>query len=425
MQALLQIWRSRELRNKILFTLAILAFVRLIAHIPLPEIDRSQLLGFLNRSENQVLGVLSLFTGSALSTLSINLMGVGPYITASIIIQLLTKMVPSWEALSKEGQQGREKLNQYSRYLTVPMAFLQGYGMLAILKSQGVLFLDGPREVLTVLTVMTASSILVMWLGEMISERGIGNGVSLIIALGIIASAPQQIGNTISILEAGQLVNIVLIALAALATVLVVVIMNDAERRVPITYARNLVGPRPVGLDTYLPIRVNTAGVIPIIFALSFLTFPQIVAQLFLSAKSPFLVSMAETVNRLLQNNSYYALIYFLLILVFTFFYTYIIFEPKQTAENLQKRGGFIIGVRPGTETKQYLSYIISRVTLIGALFLAIIAVFPILLQQVSQIQTLIIGGTSVLIVVSVIIETNRQLAGQLTMRRYDAVTAR
>ena len=201
--------------------------------------------------------------------------------------------------------------------------------------------------------------------------------------------------------------------------------MNDAERRVPITYARNLVGPRPVGLDTYLPIRVNTAGVIPIIFALSFLTFPQIVAQLFLSAKSPFLVSMAETVNRLLQNNSYYALIYFLLILVFTFFYTYIIFEPKQTAENLQKRGGFIIGVRPGTETKQYLSYIISRVTLIGALFLAIIAVFPILLQQVSQIQTLIIGGTSVLIVVSVIIETNRQLAGQLTMRRYDAVTAR
>lgn len=423
-RALQQIWKSKDLRTKILITLSLLAFVRVIAHIPLPSIDRAQLESFLGQSQNQVFSVLSVFTGGSISNISLDLMGVGPYITASIVVQLMTKVIPAWEEIQKEGTSGREKLNQYTRYLTVPMALIQGYGMLILLKSQNILVGVTTGEILSMLLVIVATSIFVMWIGELISERGIGNGISLIIALGIVAGLPQQIANTVNIANAGNFSMLITIAILALLTIAVIVIMNDAERKVPVTYPRRAVGASGgSGVDSYLPLKVNTAGVIPIIFALSFLTFPTIIARFLSTAKSDFLQKFATAVTSFTNNEVYYAISYGLLVFIFAFFYTYIVFQPKEISENLQKQGGFVPGIRPGNETASFLSYTIGRLTFIGAIFLAVIAILPNILSTTTGIQTLVIGGTSILIVVSVVIETSRQLAGQLSMRRYDTIT--
>lgn len=422
--ALKQIWKSKDLRTKILITLGLLAFVRVIAHIPLPGIDRVQLESFLGQSQNQVFSVLSVFTGGSISNISIDLMGVGPYITASIVVQLMTKVIPAWEEINKEGTSGREKLNQYTRYLTVPMALIQGYGMLILLKSQNILTNITTEQILTMLLIIVATSVFVMWIGELISERGMGNGISLIIALGIVAGLPQQIVNTANIASAGNISMLIIIALLAILTIAVIVIMNDAERKVPVTYPRRAVGASGgSGVDSYLPLKVNTAGVIPIIFALSFLTFPTIIARFLSTAKSEFLQKFATAVTNFTSNEVYYAISYGLLVFVFAFFYTYIVFQPKEISENLQKQGGFVPGIRPGNETASFLSYTIGRLTFIGAIFLAIIAILPNILSTTTGIQTLVIGGTSILIVVSVVIETSRQLSGQLSMRRYDTIT--
>lgn len=422
--ALLQIWKSKDLRTKILITLALLAFVRVIAHIPLPGIDRSQLESFLGQSQNQVFSVLSVFTGGSLANISIDLMGVGPYITASIVVQLMTKILPAWEEINKEGTSGREKLNQYTRYLTVPMAFIQGYGTLILLKSQNILTTISTGEILMMLMIIVATSIFVMWIGELISERGLGNGISLIIALGIIAGLPQQFANTATIAQAGNISTLIVLALLAILTIAVIVIMNDAERKVPVTYPRRVIAPSAgSGADSYLPLKVNTAGVIPIIFALSFLTFPTIIARFLSTARSEFLQKVATAVTGFTSNDLYYAISYFILVFVFTFFYTYVVFQPKEISENLQKQGGFIPGIRPGTETAGFLSYTIGRLTFIGAIFLALIAILPNIMKSTTGIETLVIGGTSILIVVSVVIETSRQLSGQLSMRRYDTIT--
>lgn len=424
MEILRQIWQSRDLRNKIFFTLGILVLVRLIAHIPLPAIDRGELVRFLNQAENQVFGVLSLFTGGSIARLSIDLMGMGPYITASIIVQLLTKVVPAWEALSKEGTIGRERLNQYSRYLTVPMAVIQGYGMIVLLKSQNVLTLVTNRELAMMLVVIAATSVLVMWLGELISEKGIGNGISLIIALGIIAGLPQQITNTANLAQSSNLLNLFIFGALSLLTVAVIVIVNEAERKIPVTYARQVIGPRQAtSVDSYLPVRVNAAGVIPIIFALSFLTFPAVIARFLTTARSQTLVNFANATTDFLANDLNYGLFYFLLVVGFTFFYTYIVFEPNQISENLQQQGSFIPGIRPGSETSVFLRYVITRITVVGAAFLGVIAVLPIAVKGLLDTPSLVIGGTSILIVVSVVIETSRQLASQLSMRRYDTLS--
>lgn len=423
LQSFLQVFRSPDLRSKIFFTLAILVLVRIVAHIPLPQIDRGQLEAFLNQSENQIFGVLSLFTGGALAQLSIDLMGVGPYITASIIIQVLTKAIPSWEALSKEGGSGREKLNQYTRYLTVPLAVIQGYAMISLLKSQNVLTAIDGIDVFLILAALTTTSLFVMWLGELISEKGIGNGISLIIALGIVAGLPQQFANVATTVEASSFFNLAIFAAIALLTIMVIIMVNEAERKIPITYAKRQAGPIGSGnsaVDSYLPLRVNTAGVVPIIFALSFLTFPAVVARFLSTAKSESLVSFANSVTAFVGNDTYYALMYAVLVFVFTFFYTYIVLEPAQLAENLQKQSGFIPGIRPGSETTSFLRYTISRITVIGAIFLAAIAVLPILLENALNIPSLVIGGTSILIVVSVVIDTSRQLNSQISLRRYD-----
>lgn len=423
LETLRQIFRSRDLRSKILFTIAILVLIRIVAHIPLPQIDRSQLEAFLNQSENQIFGVLSLFTGGALAQLSIDLLGVGPYITASIIIQVLTKAIPAWEALSKEGGSGREKLNQYTRYLTVPLAILQGYAMISLLRSQNVLTAIDGIDIFLILAALTTTSIFVMWLGELISEKGIGNGISLIIALGIVAGLPQQFVNTATTLESGAIMNLIIFGAISLLTIAVIILVNEAERKIPITYAKRAAG--PVGgnsaVDSYLPLRVNTSGVVPIIFALSFLTFPAVVARFLSTAKSTALVEFSNKVTAFVGNDLYYALMYAVLVFVFTFFYTYIVLEPAQLSDNLQKQGGFIPGIRPGSETTTFLRYTISRITIIGAIFLAAIAVMPIILENTLNIPSLVIGGTSILIVVSVVIDTSRQLASQVSLRRYDS----
>jgi len=423
METLRQIWLDKQLRGKVLFTIAILAFIRVIAHLPLPAVDRGQMLNFLQQSENQVFGVLSLFTGGSISQLSIDLLGVGPYITASIVVQLMTKVIPAWEARSKEGSQGREQLNQYSRYLTIPLAVIQGYAMLVLLKSQGILSQSDWKTITEMLVAVTATSVFVMWLGEIISERGIGNGISLIISLGIVASLPQQIANTASVVGTSSTFNLIIFALIALATIVVIIAVNEAERRLPITYARRSVSTvTGQGVDSFLPIKVNAAGVIPIIFALSFLTIPAIFARFLQTAKSEWLVTLAEKITTYSSNNLFYGVAYFILVFVLTFFYTYIVFEPQQISDNLQKNSSFIPGVRPGNETTGYLRYIISRITLLGALFLAVIAILPLAAKAMTNITTLAIGGTSVLIVVSVVIDTSRQLASQLAMRRYDVL---
>lgn len=423
-EAFLQVFKSRDLRKKIFFTLAILAFIRIVAHIPLPQIDRSQLAQFLGQSENQVFGVLSLFTGGSLSQLSIDLLGVGPYITASIIVQLLTKAIPSWEAMSKEGGASKEKLNQYSRYLTVPLAIVQGYAMIALLKSQNVLTAVSGQEVFLILATVTVTSVFVMWLGELISENGIGNGISMIIALSIVAGLPQQLVNTANVVESGAVMSLLIFAALTLLTIAVIVLVNEAERKIPITYAKRGAGPVSTGspVDSYLPLRVNTAGVIPIIFALSFLTFPAVIARFLSTAKSEAIVNFSNSVTAFVGNDTNYAILYFALVFIFTFFYTYIVLEPKQVSENLQKQSGFIPGIRPGEETAAFLKYTISRITLIGAVFLGAIAVLPIILENSLNLPSLVIGGTGILIVVSVVVETSRQLASQISMRRYDAL---
>ncbi len=421
LQTLQDIWKSKDLRSRILFTIGVLILIRFVAHIPLPQIDKTQLANFLGQSQNQIFGVLSLFTGGSLSKLSIDLMGVGPYITASIVVQLLTKAIPSWDAISKEGTAGREKLNQYTRYLTIPMAFIQGYGTLALLRSQNILVGLGTLDIVKILVIITAATIFVMWLGELISERGIGNGISMIIALGIISGLPQQITNTANTLQSGNYLNIILVIALLLATLIVVVFMNDAERKVPITYARRAIGSGSA-VDSYLPIKVNTAGVVPIIFALSFLTFPAVIARFLTAAKSQAIVSFANHMTLLLNNQLFYGIAYFILVFVFTFFYTYFIFQPEQIAENLQQQGSFIPGVRPGNETIKFLKFIITRLTVIGAIFLAVIAVLPNIIQNAINVTTLTLGGTSILIVISVIIETSRQFNSLMIMHRYDNI---
>jgi len=418
-----QMWQSRDLRNRLMFTLAILFFIRIVGHIPLPGIDKTQLANFLSQSENQVFGVLSMFTGGSIYRLSIDLIGVGPYITASIIVQLLTKVIPSWEAIQKEGTSGQERLNSYTRYLTPFMALVQGYGMIALLKSQSVLTIDSTFQLVTMLASIMATSIFVMWLGELISERGLGNGISLIIALGIVSGFPQQIANTAATTQGTGYWSVLIFGAMFLITIAVIVLVNGAERRVPIIYSRRAAGYRAsTGVESFLPIKVNLAGVIPIIFALSFLTFPLVIARFLTTAKSEMLVNFATNMTNFINNSTYYSITYFLLVLIFTFFYTYIVFQPEQVAENVQKQGGFIPGIRPGKEMVYYLKFIISRITVIGALFLAFIAVLPFVVKSVVDIPTLTIGGTSILIVVSVILETSRTIAGQLTMHRYDTI---
>lgn len=417
----IQIFRITDLRNKILFVLGVLVVFRLMATIPMPGIEAENLRAFFGQF--QVFGLLNLFTGGTLSNLSIIMLGLGPYITATIIMQLLTMIFPPLERMYKEeGEAGKQKFNQYGRILTVPLAMLQAYAMFNLFQRQGAIGELSTTLMLTSLVTVAAGCLFLMWLGELITEKGIGNGVSLLIFAGIIAEVPASIREIIVKWDSSQIPTYLLFLGMAVLIVAGVVMVNEARRNIPVSYAKRVRGMKMYGgVSTYLPLNVNPAGVIPIIFALSLLLFPGMVAN-FLAGAGGIVGNLAQSVSHLFENPWVYGGLYFALVILFTYFYTAVTFNPKTIAENLQKMGGFIPGIRPGASTADFLHYILNRVLLIGALFLGSVAVLPSIISGATGVTSLtfLIGGTAILIVVSVTLETMRQINAQLQMREYE-----
>ncbi len=420
-ESLLNAFRAPDIRRRILYVLGLLIVFRLLASVPVPGIDREQLQDFV--SGNALISLLDLFSGGGLSNFSIVALGMNPYINSSIIMQLMSGVVPSLQALSREGEYGRNKINQYTRYLTVPMAVLQSYGVLALLNSQGVLtgtFDLASFTTLTQMVTLTAGAIALMWVGELITERGIGNGISFIIFAGIVSQAPGAIS---AFITNPNITVLVAFAAVAVAAVSVIIYIQEGQRRIPIQYASRVRGRRMYsGGQTFLPLRVNQAGVIPIIFAVSILLFPQQLASYFTTSDILIIKDVATGIVSLFDSRSpLYVVLYFLLTIGFTYFYTAFTFKPDETAEQLRKNGGFIPGIRPGRPTEDYLRRVVSRITFAGALFLAIVAVSPLVVGLlVPDLATFGLGGTSLLIVVSVVVETMKQIEAQLMMRNYE-----
>lgn len=420
---LVQIFKIKDLRNSILFVLAMLVIFRLAAHIPIPGVNAEALKTLFEN--NQLLGLMNVFSGGSMERFSIVMLGVGPYITASIIFQLLTMVIPAMEELMKEGEYGRRKINQWTRWLTVPLAFMQAIAMISLLRRSAVNVLPNfdPWQIIVASLTIAAGTVFLMWLGELISEKHIGNGISLLIFAGIISGLPGQISNTVATYDPQNIINMVIFAAIALVTIIGVVVITEGQRNIPVSYARRVRGNKMYGgVNTHLPLRVNQAGVMPIIFAVAIILLPSMVAQLFVGAKTAWLASAAQGLIGLLQNQLFYGIIYFVLVVAFTYFYTSVIFRPDQISENLQKQGGFVPGIRPGQNTAQYLQKIVTRIVFTGSLFLGIIAILPLLTSQITHTQNLVVGGTSLLIVVSVVIETVNQINAQLSMRDYEEI---
>ena len=419
---IIQVFKIKDLRKKIFFVFMILVIFRIAANIPVPGIDVERLRQFF--ANNQLFGLLNIFTGGAMSNLSIIMLGLGPFITATIIMQLLTMIFPQLEALYKEeGEAGRQKFNQYSRILTIPLAILQSYAMLTILSRQNVIGSFSSFQWLTSITVITAGAVFLMWLGELISEKGIGNGVSLLIFAGIVAAVPLSIRELAVTYDPSKIPSYLAFFALALIITTSVVIITEGRRNIPVSYAKRVRGHRIYGgVSTYLPLNVNPAGVIPIIFALSIMLFPGMVASFLGTSSIGWLASFAQGVGRLFENAWFYGAAYFILVVLFTYFYTAVTFDPKNVANNLQKMGGFIPGIRPGKPTSDFLYFILNRVLLFGAIFLGTIAVLPSVVQGATGITAFgfAIGGTALLIVVSVVLETIRQINSQLVMRDYE-----
>jgi preprotein translocase subunit SecY len=421
MNKLVQIWKAKELRNKLLFVISMLIIFRLAAHIPVPGVNAEALRSFF--ASNQILGLLNLFSGGGMQNFSVVMMAVGPYITSSIIFQLLAMIIPALEEMQKE-EAGRQKINMWTRWMTVPLALLQSYSMITLLsRSSGQILGDYTTfDLVTMVITITAGTIFTMWLGELITEKKIGNGISLIIFAGIVASLPQLALQLISTYDSSMLPMIIGFAALTLATIMAVVVITEGQRNIPVQYAKQVRGARTFGgSTTHLPLRVNMAGVVPIIFAISVVMFPPLIAQFFVQAKTAWIASAAEKVIAIFQDQLIYGILYFLLVIAFTYFYTEVVFHPDRIAENLQKQGGFIPGIRPGRSTAEYLSGITHKIILVGALFLGTIAVMPLVLTYFSGISSLAVGGTGFLIVVSVVIETVKQVESQLQMREYEA----
>ncbi|MFH1171311.1 MAG: preprotein translocase subunit SecY [bacterium] len=427
-----QLWKIPDLRKKILFVLALLVVVRIAAHVPVPGVATQGLKEFFG--SNQILGLLNIFSGGALQNFSVIMLGLGPYITASIIFQLLGYIIPSLEELQKEGEQGQQKINQWTRLLTVPLALLQAYATIILLSKTGSkLFGAGatagtgnlignltPFQLIAAMVTITAGSMFLMWLGELITEKKIGNGISLLIFAGIVAQIPMSAQQYIATFDQTKILSTILFAAIGIITIVAVVFITEGQRNIPVSYARRIRGNRVYGgVNTHLPMRVNQAGVIPIIFAISLVVFPSLIAQFLVRTSIGWLANASQVVINLFNNQIFYGAFYFVLVVAFTYFYTYVIFHPDQIAENLQKQGGFIPGIRPGPPTAQYLSRISNRILLTGSIFLGVIAVLPVTLQGVAG-KSFVIGGTSLLIVVSVVIETVKQIESQLVMRDYE-----
>lgn len=418
---ILFLFKSKDLRSKFLIVIGLFIVFRIAANIPIPGIGTENLKRFF--TDNQVFGLLNIFSGGALSNFSIVLLGLGPYITSTIILQLLTMIFPALEKLYKEeGEAGRQKFNQYSRLLTIPLAFFEGYGMLTLFQRQGVISaLSLPTMISSMITI-TAGAMFLMWLGEIITEQGMGNGISLLIFAGIVASLPMNIFQTFAVWDPSKIPSYIIFFILSIIIIASVVLITEAKRNIPVSYAKRVRGSKMYGgTSTYLPLNVNPAGVMPIIFALSILLFPGMIAG-FLGG-TPGIIGVIATQAGLFFNNAWvHGVLYFILVVVFTYFYTAVTFDPKAIAENLQKMGGFIPGVRPGVSTIVFLKHILNRVLFTGAMFLGLIAVLPSIVAGLTGVTgfTFLIGGTSLLIVVSVVLDTMRQINAQLQMREYD-----
>jgi preprotein translocase subunit SecY len=427
LQASINAFKIPDLRRKILFTVGILIIFRFVATIPVPGVDRQALSLLLER--NQLLGMLNVFSGSTMGYFSIAAMGVYPYITASIIMQLLTPMIPRLEALSREGNQGRNKINQYTHWLTVPLGLLQGYGQAVLMANQGVLKIFGLfnsetalRSVALLLT-MTAGTIFLVWLGELITEYGIGNGVSIIIFGGIVASLPGSLGTLVGGGSMTQnIMGSVAFVVLALATIVGIVLLNEGMRRIPVQHAKRVRRGRVYGGgSTFIPLKVNSAGMIPLIFAVSIMLFPGLIANFMQTSGQAWVRDFATSLTTFLNPESIpYQIVYFGMVIAFTYFYTLVLFQQQNIAENLQKQGAFVPGVRPGKNTDVYLTRILMRITLVGAIALGVIAILPFIVSMLTGVKTLRLSATAFLIVVRVAIDTMRQLESQLLMRNYE-----
>ncbi len=420
LKPLIASFKTKELRNKILFTLGVFIVFRMFAHVPIPGVDTARLAELFRG--NQFLGLLDIFSGGTLVNFSVMALGLNPYINASIILQLLTMVFPKLEELSKEGEYGRQKINQYTRMITVPLAVLQSVGMYALLRNQQIIASFSPTALIAMIVTMTAGTVLLMWLGELITERGVGNGISLLIFAGIVGRLPISLGQTVSITNVQSATNLFVFAILALVVIAGIVLVNEAVRQISIQYAKRIRGNRMYGGNTsYLPLRINQAGVIPIIFAVSLVLLPQIAGQFMAQTKQAQLIAIGTFLTRTFDPNGLmYNVIYFLLVVGFTYFYTAVTFNPQKIADEIQKHGGFIPGIRPGKSTADYLQYILTRLTLAGALFLGILAILPSIARLITGVTTLLLGGTGVLIVVSVVLETTKALEAQLVMRNYE-----
>lgn len=407
-----------KIRKRILYTLGGLFVFRLLAAVPAPGVEIQNLQQFF--AQNQVFGLLNVLSGGGLSSISIVMLGIGPYITASIIMQLMTVMSPKLKSMyHDEGQAGKRKFTQYSRLLTVPLAAIQGFGFLTLLQRQNAIGQLGWFPMLVNVIVITAGAVLLMWIGELITEFGVGNGISLLIFAGIVARLPSAVSQLAFQFTRDQLFLYAGFILAAIAVVYGIVMVTEAKRPIPITYSKQggQGGGGKGNVSTYLPLKLNQAGVMPIIFGLSIMLFPQMILNFL--GYGPQAGGVIGAIQTIYQNDFLYAAIYFVLVFFFTFFYTAITFEPESVAENLQKSGAFIPGVRPGESTRQYIAKIMNRVTFSGGVFLGLIAILPIIMQQITGMQQLAIGGTALLIVVAVLVDLIKRIDGQIAMRQY------
>ncbi|MDO8452321.1 MAG: preprotein translocase subunit SecY [bacterium] len=412
-------WSTPELRKKILITGALLAVFRMAAHVPAAGIDREAL--FTLFSSSPLLSLLDVFSGGTLANFSILALGLNPYINASIILQLLTMVFPSLEELAKEGEAGRAKINQYTRFLTIPLSVMQAIGMYLLLKNQGIISYLDPLSVAALVATMVAGTLFVMWLGELLTEYGVGNGISLLIFAGIVGRMPVMIGKALETTTGEQFFPLIAFLGMALAVIAGVVFVNEAVRRIPVQYARRSARGGEVAQNTHLPLRINQAGVIPIIFAVSLVLAPSMIGQFLTGTSNPTVVEFGRKLTSwFIPESALYNIVYFGLVVAFTYFYTAVIFNPVKIADEIKKNGGFVPGIRPGAATAEYLNYILTRITLPGAVFLAGIAILPSLVQSFTGLTTFAIGGTGILIVVSVVLETTKKLESQLAARNYD-----
>ncbi|MEN9327544.1 MAG: hypothetical protein RI947_352 [Candidatus Parcubacteria bacterium] len=414
------LFKDPELRRKTLFTLFIFTAFRFFAFLPVPSIDLSRLQALF--SQNQFLSLLDIFSGGTLINFSVMSLGLNPYINASIIIQLLMVVFPQLEQMAKEGEYGRHKINQYTRMLTVPLTIVQAIGIYVLLKNQNIVGYMTPLQFFSFVFTLLAGTFILVWFGELISELGLGNGISLLIFAGIVGRLPVLVGRAFSVVNQELFINIIIFAVLSVIVIASVVFVNQAVRKIRVVYAKRIQGNRMYqGASTYLPLKLNQAGVIPIIFAVSFVLFPQLIGNFLQYSKQPIIAGIASFLAQTFNPAGFfYNFFYFILVIGFTFFYTIIVFNPGKIAEEIQKHGGFIQGIRPGTETKKYLERVLYRITTVGAVFLGLIAVMPAIVSSLTGLSNLVIGGTGILIVVSVILETFKTVESQLVMRSYD-----